>query len=39
VKRVINDNKVELEKVIERLSQTESVPWTIIDSIFGKFTS
>jgi predicted PurR-regulated permease PerM len=26
VKRVINDNKVELEKVIERLSQTESVP-------------
>jgi hypothetical protein len=27
VKRVINDNKVELEKVIERLSQTESVPW------------
>ncbi|MCV0410820.1 hypothetical protein [Nitrosopumilus sp.] len=26
VKRVINDNKVELEKVIERLSQTESAP-------------
>ncbi|GBH34889.1 hypothetical protein NZNM25_16800 [Nitrosopumilus zosterae] len=26
VKRVINDNKVELEKVIERLSQTESTP-------------
>jgi predicted PurR-regulated permease PerM len=26
VKRVINDNKVELEKVIERLSQTESIP-------------
>lgn len=26
VKRVINDNKLELEKVIERLSQTESSP-------------
>lgn len=26
VKRVINDNKAELEKVIERLSQTESAP-------------
>lgn len=39
VKRVINENKAELEKVIERLSQIESTPWTITDSIFGKFTS
>lgn len=38
VKRVIDENKVELENVIERLSQIESAPWTIIDSIFRKFT-
>lgn len=35
VKRIINENKAELEKVIERLSKIEPTSWTI-DSIFGK---
>jgi len=35
VKRVIDENKAELENVIERLSQIESAPWTIIDSFLG----
>ena len=28
VKRVINDNKAELEQVIQRLSEMESAPWS-----------
>jgi len=34
VKRVINENKEELEQVIQKLSQTESKPWSIL---FTKF--
>ena len=40
VKRVINDNKAELEQVIQRLSEMESEPWSkLIQTlvIFSKF--
>ncbi len=36
VKRVINDNKVELEEVIQRLSEMESKPWS--ENQFKTFT-
>ena len=30
VKQVINENKKELEQIIQKLSQTESKPWSIL---------
>lgn len=38
INRVINENKVELEQVIEKLSQMKSNPWSKLISNFGKFT-
>jgi len=39
LKKVIDENKAELEQVITKLSQMKSNPWSNLISNFGKFTS